>query len=105
VANIRMLRNSVTVVGDEDDSPRLDRAGAPAGSGAPTSRELVEVWMETVRANPGLIPDPVRELDDDQFCAWFLSSLDTFALGFSVVGREPAEVPLSMEPCLSEVAC
>ena len=57
--------------------------------------------METVRANPGLIPDPVRELDDDQFCAWFLSSLDTFALGFPVDGSEAMEAQSSAAPCLA----
>ena len=56
--------------------------------------------METVRANPGLIPDPVRELDDDRFCSWFLSSLDTFASAFPVHGREAVEAPSPTEPCL-----
>jgi hypothetical protein len=101
----RTLRASVTLVGEEDDAPRPARAAGNARAEAPTSRQLVRLWMETVRANPGLIPHPVRELDDDQFCAWFLASLDTFASGFPVVGREPAGAPLPMEPCLSEVAC
>ena len=97
----RVLRTTVAPAGDEDDSPRLDRAGADAGVEPPTSRELVELWMETIRENPGLIPDPVRELDDDGFCAWFLSSLDTFALGFTLDGREAIEARTSMEPCLA----
>jgi len=101
VANTRMRRNCVTLVGDEDDLRRPARAGAPAGVEGPTSRQLVELWMETVRANPGLIPDPVRELDDDRFCAWFLSSLDTFALGFPVGGHETTEAQPAAAPCLA----
>jgi hypothetical protein len=100
VAKTRILRKPVTLVGDEDDSPRLARAGADAGVEPPTSRELVEVWMETVRANPGLIPDPVRELDDDRFCSWFLSSLDAFASAFPVHEREAVEAQLAAAPCL-----
>jgi hypothetical protein len=97
----QMLHHLVTVMTDEDNPLRADLAAAYAGVAPETSRELVDLWMAALRENPSLIPEAVRQLDYEDFVTWFLSSLDTFALGYMLAVREALEAQVEAVRCVS----
>lgn len=96
-----MLHHLVTLMNDEDDPLRLQKAGAYSCVTLEIMGELTMLWTEVLAENAWLVPEPVRGAEEDDVCAWLLTSLDAFTLGYMLASREQVEAPLETARCMS----